>query len=87
MSKILIQNIFRDFQNDNYLLLSCKPSGLVNIGDYIILKKDIRVEIIDIEEGLYGILSLSVKKESLSSPEINYEFLHNKEFLIQKKID
>ncbi|RNA62057.1 hypothetical protein D1631_08980 [Chryseobacterium nematophagum] len=84
MTKILIQNIFRDFQNDNYLSLSCKPSGLINIGDYIILKENIKVEIMNIEEGLYGILSLSVKKESLASPDINYDFLHNKEFLIQK---
>ncbi|RKS97293.1 hypothetical protein [Chryseobacterium defluvii] len=83
MTTVLIQNIFRDFQNDGYFL-SCKPNGVIDVGDYIIFNKNTKAEIISIEEGLYGILSLSIKKESLSDPEIDYAFLCNQEFLIEK---
>ncbi len=83
MTTILIQNIFRDFQNDGYFLAG-KPNGVINVGDYIILNENTKAEIISIEEGLYGILSLSIKKESLSDPEIDYDFLYNKKFSIQK---
>lgn len=83
MTKLLIQNIFRDFQNDGYFLAG-KPDGIINTGDYIVFKKNIKAEITSIEEGLYGILILSIKKEVLSNPDIDYDFIHNKEFLIQK---
>lgn len=83
MTTVLIQNIFRDFQNDGYFL-SVKSKGAINIGDYIVFNKSTKAEIISIEEGLYGILSLSIKKESLSDPEIDYNFLLNNEFSIEK---
>lgn len=85
MSKILIQNIFKDHQNKGYLL-ACKPTGEVTAGDYIILKENIEAKIIDIEITSFGTLIISVTKESLSDPEINYDFLYKKEFEIRRSI-
>jgi len=85
MTTVLIQNIFRDFQNYGYFL-SGKPNGIIDVGDYIIFNHNNKAEIISIEEGLYGIFSLSIRKESLADPEIDYDFLYNKEFTIEKAI-
>lgn len=44
MSKILIQNIFKDHQNNGYLL-TCKSYGAVKIGNNIILKESVETKL------------------------------------------
>lgn len=84
MSKILIQNIFKDHQNNGYLL-TCKSYGAVKIGDNIILKESVEAKITAIEKGLFNTLIISVSEDFFSDPEINYDFLFNKEFEIRSK--
>ena len=84
VSKIKINNLFRNIPSMDGIILACDIVGTIESGDLLLISHDLKIRISKVEKNLlYKEINIVFTNEDLNNFIFDYSFI-GEEFLIQK---